>query len=217
MECLTFSMARMHLHGRAFYDFLRLRKRFFVDHLGWDIPHDDEVEMDQYDNPRAHYSVVLRDGEVVGGARCMPTSAVWGQHTYMLGDAANGRLTSIPAEVMGDSVNDDAVWECTRLVVSERLTRQAERSECLSLIVEGLVEVSRHHGARELICLSTLTLMRALRQLGYAAERRGGQYFNDGDRRHYAVLAMPALPAMPHLPRPTHRTPERAMHAPSIA
>jgi N-acyl-L-homoserine lactone synthetase len=57
MENITFSLATLHRHGSAFYDFLALRKRFFVDTLGWDIPHDDTVEMDQYDNPLAHYSL----------------------------------------------------------------------------------------------------------------------------------------------------------------
>ena len=51
MENVTFNLAQLHTHGAAFYDFLRLRKRFFVDQLGWQIPHDDDVEMDQYDNP----------------------------------------------------------------------------------------------------------------------------------------------------------------------
>ena len=97
MENCIFSMADQHQYGSAFYDFLKLRKEFFVDGLGWDIPHNDHVEMDQYDNPEAHYSVVLRDGKVVGGARAMSTSTHWGEHTYMLGDARKGKLCDIPA------------------------------------------------------------------------------------------------------------------------
>lgn len=46
--------------------------------------------MDQYDNPQAYYSVILGDGEVIGGARVMPTTAKWGNHTYMLLDALKG-------------------------------------------------------------------------------------------------------------------------------
>ena len=46
MENITFNLSQLHIHGTAFYDFLGLRKRFFVDKLGWDIPHDDDVEMD---------------------------------------------------------------------------------------------------------------------------------------------------------------------------
>jgi acyl homoserine lactone synthase len=69
MENITFNLSQLHIHGTAFYDFLGLRKRFCVDKLGWDIPHDDDVEMDQCDNPKAYYSLVLRDGVVIGGAR----------------------------------------------------------------------------------------------------------------------------------------------------
>jgi N-acyl-L-homoserine lactone synthetase len=39
----------------SIYDFLHLRNLFFVDTLGWHIPHDEEVEMDQNGNPKAWY------------------------------------------------------------------------------------------------------------------------------------------------------------------
>ena len=38
------------------------------------------------------------------------------------------------------------VWECTRLVIADSLTTHAERSECLTLIVDGLVEITRKRG-----------------------------------------------------------------------
>lgn len=90
MHYTTFDFLGQYLQGDAFCQYLRIRKRFFVDKLGWNIPHDDEVEMDQYDNPCAHYALVLRDTTVVGGARVMPTTASWGRHTYMLRDALRG-------------------------------------------------------------------------------------------------------------------------------
>ena len=100
MENIKFNLAQMHCYGPAFYDFLALRKRFFVDELGWDIPHDDTVEMDQYDNPKAWYSLVLQDGKVIGGARAMSTTTQWGSHSYMLRDAVQGKLIDIPASIM---------------------------------------------------------------------------------------------------------------------
>jgi acyl homoserine lactone synthase len=218
MENITFSMATMHRHGTAFYDFLALRKRFFVDTLGWDIPHDDQVEMDQYDNPLAHYSLVLRDGEVVGGARVMSTTATWGRHSYMLRDAFKGDLIHIPPEIMPREVTDPCVWECTRLVISDEVKTQADRSMCLGLIVDGLVQVAAQCGAEQLISLSPLPLMRALRQLGFSADRIGEPYRNDEDGRQYAVLAMPArqaervrvpVPSATHMPQPM------AVHAPA--
>ena len=192
MENIRFVFANFHRQGTAAYDFLALRKQVFVDDLGWDIPHDENVEMDQYDTPIAQYSLVLKDGKVVGCARGMATTAMWGEHTYMLRDAYSGKLPHIPAHVMSVEIATPNVWECTRLVMSDSLTTQAERSECLTLIVDGLVEITRKRGGTELICLSSMALMRALRQLGYEVTKLGDTYRNDEDGRLYGVLRMPA-------------------------
>lgn len=198
MKNITFDLSEIHKHGTAFYDYLALRKHFFVDTLGWDIPHNDRVEMDQYDNPLAYYSLVLRDGKVIGGARAMPTTSSWGDYTYMLRDAVSGKLADIPDEVMSKEVANPNVWECTRLVMSEEVKCHADRSACLSLIVDGLVRVAQKQGGSELMSLSPLSLMRALRQLGYDASRIGKPYLNPGDGRKYAVLRMPAKRALAH-------------------
>ena len=75
MENIRFDFSDFHQHGRAFYEFLQLRKKVFVDAMKWDVPHNAAVEMDQYDTPVAHYSLVLKHGQVVGGARAMATTA----------------------------------------------------------------------------------------------------------------------------------------------
>jgi acyl homoserine lactone synthase len=223
MRNIIFNMAAMHRHGSAFYDFLRLRKSFFVDQLGWDIPHDDEVEMDQYDNPQAWYVVVLDDDDhLVGGARVMPNTARWGSHTFMLKDAVDGKLGSIPSTIMDGVKVGGRVWEVTRIAISDELQTQAERSECLSLISVGCSEVALKHGATELICLSLVPLVRALRSLGFPVERRGTPYVCADDGRQYAVLAMPLRPAVAprhgvvpaSLPTPTHRSQPAMVHAP---
>lgn len=192
MDNITFDFSDFHRHGTGFYEFLMLRKQVFVDQLGWSIPHNDRVEMDQYDTPLAQYSLVRKDGVVVGGARAMATTAEWGGHTYMLRDAYSGKLPHIPPHVMSVEIASPLVWECTRLVISDQLTTAAERAECLSMIVDGLVTMAREQGATELICLSSLMLMRALRQLGYQATQMGETYRNSDDGRLYAVLRMPA-------------------------
>jgi len=192
MDNICFDFSDFHRHGSAFYKFLALRKQVFVDELGWQVPHNATVEMDQYDTPVAHYSLVMKDGEVVGGARAMATTAVWGEHTYMLRDAYSGKLPHIPPHIMSVEIASPKVWECTRLVISSALTTGSERSECLALIVDGLIDVARGKGADELICLSSLALMRALRQLGYDVARLGETYRNSEDGRLYAVLRMPA-------------------------
>ena len=65
MHGITFDFCDLHRHGSAFVDFLALRKKMFVDTLGWDVPHNERLEMDQYDTPLAHYSVAVMDGQVV--------------------------------------------------------------------------------------------------------------------------------------------------------
>jgi N-acyl-L-homoserine lactone synthetase len=147
--------------------------------------------MDQYDNPLAYYSLVLRDGKVIGGARAMPTTSNWGEHTYMLRDAAEGKLPDIPNRLLESEIATPDVWECTRLVMSDDVKNHADRAQCLSYIVDGLVTVARERGGSELISLSPVSLMRALRQLGYSASRIGEPYSNPGDGRKYAVLSMP--------------------------
>lgn len=195
LENIAFSMSDFHTHGSAFFEYLGLRKRFFVDVLGWDIPHNDKVEMDQYDNPLAYYSLVLRDGHVVGGARTMPTTSSWGDHTYMLRDAVSGKLEDIPDGVMDLEIETPKIWECTRLVVSNSITGQAERSECLKLVVDGLISIVEENGGDRMISLSPITLLRALRKLGYDASRIGEPYANEMDGRRYAVLTMPTQSA----------------------
>ncbi|SIO03728.1 acyl homoserine lactone synthase [Rhodovulum sp. ES.010] len=192
MQTLTFTFSDLHQHGTAFYDFLALRKRVFVDQLGWDVPHDGTVEMDQYDTPQAHYSVVIREGRMVGGARCMPTTSTWGPHTYMLRDAYQGKLPHIPPRIMPEDIASPGVWECTRLVIDDSLETAADRAGCLRLIVDGLVGIARSRGATQMICLSSLALMRGLRQIGYDVRQMGESYRNEEDGRRYAVLGMPA-------------------------
>ena len=199
MQNVTFDFLGQHRHGLAFHQYLRLRKSFFVDLLGWDIPHNDDVEMDQYDNPCAYYSLVLRRGEVVCGCRMMPTTASWGRHTYLLRDARRGHIDQIPDEVVPFDFAMREVWECTRLVISDALASRSERAECLMLIVEGLVELARLRGGIELVCLTRTSLMRALRQLGFPATRLGEPYRSQSDGRDYAVLRMPATPSTDRL------------------
>ncbi|KAJ55422.1 autoinducer synthase [Actibacterium mucosum KCTC 23349] len=205
MHNISFEFAKLHQHGNAFFDYLTLRKKVFVDDLGWDVPHNADFEMDQYDTPVACYSLVMKDGKVVGGARAMTTTATWGEHTYMLRDAHSGKLAHIPPEVMERDIASPLVWECTRLVISDDLNTAAERSECLRMIVDGLVGMAQERGAVQMICLSSLLLMRALRQLGYEVTLVGPTYRNSEDGRSYGVLSMPAAFAGAYAQQPVEQ------------
>lgn len=193
MRNITFAFLGQHRHGPAFHEYLRLRKVCFVDALGWDIPHNDDVEMDQYDNPCAHYSLVIHRGKVVGGARVMPTTSRWGAHTYMLRDAWRGCIDAIPPGMMPCDIATSEVWECTRLVTSACVATATERAECLSTVIGGVVDIVARNGGNELVSLTRPPLMRALRQLGFPVSQHGEPYVNETDGHKYAVLRMPAM------------------------
>ncbi len=192
MHFVTFDFTNFHKFGSTFYDYLSLRKKYFVDELNWDIFHDDHVEMDQYDNPLAHYSVVIKDGQVVGGARMAPTSAKWGHCTYMLKDVARGMIPNIPDQIYKQNFNTNLVWECTRLVVSSELKGMRDKVTCLNQIVDGVVAETAAFGAQDLICLSPPTLPRMFRSFGYDCKQISDPYVCPEDGRKYAVLMMPA-------------------------
>jgi acyl homoserine lactone synthase len=193
MKNITFELSNAHIYGASFFDYLSLRKQFFVDTLHWKIPHNAEFEMDQYDNPMARYSLVLDDdGHVLAGARAMSTASTWGDHTYMLKDAMTGKLSTIPNNLLEDVIDSPKVWECTRLVISPEVRSMRVRTRCLDLIVEGLIDMANAEGAETLISLSNLWLLRALKRLGYGAELMGEPYENGDDGHKYAVMAIAA-------------------------
>ena len=194
MRNITFDLSTLHEHGSGFFDYLRLRKRFFVDQLQWDVPHNENYEMDQYDNPLAWYSLVVDNGKILGGARVMATSSIWGKHTYMMRDAHDGKLDSIPSNAIPDGVASPQVWEMTRLVMSDDLEGLDDRRTCLQLICDGCIDIVQAHGCCELRAMSSLAMLRVLRQVGYPVDRVGDIWRDPGDGRQYSAMKMDLAP-----------------------
>ncbi|MDJ0628707.1 MAG: acyl-homoserine-lactone synthase [Rhodobacter sp.] len=190
MRNITFDLSSLHEHGSAFFNYLKLRKRFFVDQLQWDVPHNESYEMDQYDNPLAWYSLVVSNGAVLGGARVMATSSQWGNHSYMMRDASEGKLDSIPSDVMPSGVVSPYVWEMTRLVMSDGLVNPGDRRRCLQLICDGCIDIVQSQGCCELRAMSSLSMLRVLRQVGYPVDRVGEVWQDPSDGRRYSAMKM---------------------------
>ncbi len=190
MKNVIFDFSTMHQYGPAFFDFLRLRKQVFVDDLEWDVPHNMSAEMDQYDNPTAFYSLVIEHGRVIAGARVMPTTATWGENSYMLRDAALGKLPDIPNNLPVGDLVDPEIWEVTRLAVSNEIASKEKRAFCVSAMMDGMIQIAATRGGRKLISLSPVLMRRTLRTLGYFAEQVGDAYFSPEDGRKYAVLSL---------------------------
>ncbi|MCT4654296.1 MAG: hypothetical protein N4A65_00660 [Cohaesibacter sp.] len=49
----------------------RIRKKIFVDHYSWDIPHDDETEIDQFDHANAIYGLLCHKNQPFGVFRAI--------------------------------------------------------------------------------------------------------------------------------------------------
>lgn len=191
MHNIIFDMPSLHKHGSAYFDYLRLRKRYFVDILGWDIPHNDLYEMDQYDNPTAFYSLAVQNSTVLGGVRLIQTDAEWGRHTYMMRDALHNKIDGIPPHLVGEEIVSPQVWEMTRLVIDPDLRTTTARQDCLNAIGEGLHKVADSTACQEFFGLTAPTVARALRRLGYLAENVGESYRCACDGRSYGVMRIP--------------------------
>ena len=192
MRVIDFNFMSLFEHGTTFKEYLMLRKSFFVDNLNWDIPHNEQVEFDQYDTPNAHYVAVIKNDRVVAGARLMPLHSRWGDNTSMLLDASQGRLTGLPNNLISDCLKAGILWEGTRLVISDEIQTKNERSQCLHLIITKLLAIIEQKGGTALITLSPISLGRYIRTLGFLAQKSNVNYRCLEDKRLYTVFKLQA-------------------------
>lgn len=151
--------------------FLKLRKSVFIDRMGWKLHASEAMEYEQYDTPRAVYLVAHRDGEVVGGARLLPTDHRVGTgrvvYTYMIRDAWLENLPGLPADLCeAEPPVDSAIWELTRL------TAPAEPG-IGAAILTAVNEFLRREGARACLFLGPPAFMRMARSMGYEPKPLG--------------------------------------------
>ena len=99
MQVTTLSFENMHNHGELFANMLRARHKTFIEHKNWDLPQADGMEYDPYATPESRWVAVHEFGQVLAGVRLTPTTARCGIYSYMIRDAQNGLLDSLPTEV----------------------------------------------------------------------------------------------------------------------
>ncbi|MFS4582920.1 acyl-homoserine-lactone synthase [Phaeobacter sp. C3_T13_0] len=190
MQLHVFSFGQSAKYRQVFEGFLALRKRKFVDELGWSLKHQGGLERDQYDRPGALYSIVTRNGQVVAGARALSCGAVDGRWSYMLKDAADGKLDGIPGGLMDVYPSDNSAWECTRFATDEALAYTSSHCIETKLIVAGLCSGARSLGAKKLLSLSSRALGVLLRRFGYQVQRQPNRYLCEDDQREYFAFVM---------------------------
>lgn len=132
---------------------LEIRKRVFIDRMGWDLPAAHGLEFDQYDTPHARYVTVTLDGRVVAGVRLVPTTARVGPHSYMLKDAREGRLPGLPEDILKESAPvDPEIWEASRVFILPEIARE-QRATVRKMLLSEMLSEARRWGATGLVSI----------------------------------------------------------------
>ncbi|MEZ5715142.1 MAG: acyl-homoserine-lactone synthase [Paracoccaceae bacterium] len=181
------SFASMHRYGELFVNFMKMRKSVFIDQLGWNLPHTDGMEFDQYDTPLARMVVVHEYGEVLAGIRLSPTTARVGLHSYMLRDAQLGLLEGLPRDVLFfEAPVDPSIWEATRVFISDTVGA-SRRPAIQRLLVDTMIKAAVDGGAKSIIGIVPSLYARWLRRLDLAAVPVGPRFVVDR-LPHQAIL-----------------------------
>lgn len=151
------------------------RHRVFVEMLGWDLPCQNGMELDQFDRPDTLYVVSQDDtGSVNGCARLLPTD-----RPYLLGEVfpqlMNGRTPPCSPDV----------WELSRFAAVDFSNQMSASSPSWSsditieLFFESIACAARH-GAKHVISISPIAIERLLRRHRIPSHRVGPPVLIDG-------------------------------------
>lgn len=180
-----------HLHGDLWYQHLCLRKRLFVDSMGWDIPHNGKCEWDQYDTANTIYAITHRHGRVTAASRMNPCNFSTPNSSYMIRDASLGHLPSIPSTILPveKAPTDHLTWEATRFTADPDLAPD-RRNEALAANAHALANAAHQRGIDRLIALMPPAYIRWLSSIGLKTHRLGPTH-KDSTGARCCVMAMP--------------------------
>jgi acyl homoserine lactone synthase len=136
----------------------RLRKRLFVDHLGWELRLCGDLEIDDFDGPTAVYCALYQDEILVGGFRAIRTD-----HPY-LAQSVFPHLASVR-----EYPRRRDVWEISRFgLVPEHA------GGALARLTYGLMfHFAQQRQANALVAIADLIHERYLRAIGIRTRRYG--------------------------------------------
>lgn len=161
-------------------EFLSLRKRIFVDNMGWDVPHEEGREAEQYDHKFSTYIIAngSRHSGVVGGARLLNTGRPnpINEYSYMIRDAYLRRLPGLPHTICSEAppVRND-IWEMSRLAALGNLELGSKILAAADLWLSS-------QGAEKCLFLGSPAFMRMAKKRGYAVTSLGPVQKNEDGR-----------------------------------
>lgn len=173
MQTTTLSFQNMHVHGALFTDVLKARHASFIVHQKWDLPQEDGMEFDQYDTPQSRWIAVHDFGRVLAGIRMTPTTARCGIYSYMIRDAQQQLLDTIPTNLLYDEAPvSPHIWEASRVFVAQDVPAKS-RMNVQACLMQEMVRTARDNGATQLIGLCPRAWKRWMARLGYQTEHVG--------------------------------------------
>lgn len=197
MRSAVLSVHTQQNYGELYTEFLRARKRVFIDTKHWELPHVDGMEFDQYDTPQSRSVVVHEFGQVLAGIRLLPTTAQCGCYSYMLRDAQRGLLAGIPPHVLYEKAPvANHIWEATRLFVSPEVEAE-RRLQVQMLLITEMARAAVNAGATHVIGIVPAVFKRWMGRLGMGALPLGPKLLIDGDKTQAAVMHVAAVSGGP--------------------
>ncbi|MHB8623414.1 MAG: acyl-homoserine-lactone synthase [Sulfuricaulis sp.] len=144
----------------------RFRHKVFYERLGWEVPIQDGIERDNYDELNPVYLVAKnRCGEIEGCWRLLPTTG-----PYMLKD-------TFPQLLCGDQApQDPTIWEMSRLAVlpsnsSERV--QVTLNAITFDLIRTVYEFSIQNDIHRYVLVTSVAVERLLKRIGFPIHRLG--------------------------------------------
>lgn len=150
----------------------RLRKRIFVDKLGWDLKCQDNMEIDQYDTEAAHYLIYLDEHKQVKGCmRLIPTvSKNLTQDSF---------AKYVPAQILK---RDPHIWESSRFCLETPVGLISSRNsirEGTYEIYAAMIEFCLENEVNKLIFVASKPIERLLSKIGLQYQKLSPDFKTD--------------------------------------
>lgn len=136
----------------------RLRHKTFNEWLGWNLPHENGREIDEYDDKSLHLTALDPAGDVLATWRMMPTT-----RRYMTAEVFPDLMEDLGV------VSDPAIWDLSRFAVNRPKIgdNKALRDRLLAAMASALFEFGIMNGITEYLSVqNTFITPFANRMLG---------------------------------------------------
>jgi acyl homoserine lactone synthase len=144
----------------------RFRHKVFFERLGWEVPIQNGIERDHYDELNPVYLVAKNPrGEIEGCWRLLPTTG-----PYMLKDTFAQLLCGDHAP------QDPTVWEMSRLAVLPSDSRERAQVTLNAItfdLIRTVYEFSILNGIHRYVLVTSVAVERLLKRVGFPIHRLG--------------------------------------------